>query len=246
MTIHSYDGNGTRKIEIFPGRNIEINNDYVRISLPPLSPVLSSAVLNGGYCQVSEILNLKVDQNYHGLKYNFSEPDDYLEEYARERGWGNPVTGMMTAAWMTSFRAFRRTECGANVAAIVTAGVSNAKRAGEPAEYRSLEAKPEKAGTVNIITLTDAVLSPAAMAEAIIVITEAKAAVFQDLNITNPLTGVPATGTGTDSVAIAAGTHGLENKYCGKHTLLGEMLAETLITALTASIKAWIVHRRQE
>ena len=110
---------------------MEITNDYVRISLPPLSPVLSSAVLNGGYCQAAEILNLKVDQNYLGLKYNFSEPDEYLEGYAAERGWGKPAVGMMTAAWMTSFRAACRSECGKHVAAIVTAGVSNAKRAGK-------------------------------------------------------------------------------------------------------------------
>ena len=95
---------------------------------------------------------------------------------------------------------------------------------------------PEKIGTVNIVAMTDAVLSPAAMAEAIIVTTEAKAAVFQDLNVLSYTNGALATGTGTDAVAIVSGTAGPENKFCGKHTLLGEMLATTLISALTDSL----------
>lgn len=210
--------------------------DHVRVSFPSPCRVLSSAVLNGGYTRADHILNMRVAKNHAGDQGPFESSETTLKRYCRQIGCTGETVGLMTAAGMDSFRQAVRREQGVEVAALVTAGISNARRAGDKADCRHLDDGPPAAGTINAIVLTNARLSPAALVEAVMVITEAKAAVLQELDIRNPVTGSLATGTGTDAAAVCSGPGPRQIRYCGKHTLLGEMLAATLIEALTASI----------
>jgi len=84
--------------------------------------------------------------------------------------------------------------------------------------------------------LTTAVLTAAAMIEAVITATEAKTAALQNLGIKSPVSQAPATGTGTDAIAIAGGRGPIKVQYCGKHVIFGEILAKLVIEAVTASI----------
>jgi len=145
--------------------------------------------------------------------------------------------GLMTAASMDSLRLVQATEQGVEIFVLVTAGLSNARRAGDYAEYREIGTPPNLAGTINIICLTTAVLTPAAMVEAVITATEAKSAALQNLGIQSPASQAPATGTGTDAVAIAGGHGSISVEYCGKHVIFGEILANLVIAAVTSSIK---------
>ena len=61
----------------------------------------------------------------------------------------------------------------------MTVGVTNAVRAGEP---RTLPAK-NRAGTINIILITNAALTVSAMVTAVQVITESKTAVLLDRRV---------------------------------------------------------------
>ncbi len=152
-------------------------------------------------------------------------------------GWKGVTVGMMTAADAESFRHVQRIEQGVKVSALVTAGITNARRAGDPADCRDMAAFAHANGTINIIILTDAMLTRAAMVEAVLMVTEAKCAALQNLDIRNPETGSLATGTGTDAVAIVNGRGPAEIRYCGKHVLFGEMLASTVMEALTSSLQ---------
>ena len=105
---------------------------------------------------------------------------------------------MMTSARMASFRSVHRSARGVEISVLVTAGISNARRAGDPAEHRVFDEAEIKPGTINVIILTNAVLTQAAQVEAVMVATEAKTAVLQDIGATSPVTGKMATGTGTD------------------------------------------------
>ena len=67
--------------------------------------------------------------------------------------------------------------------------------------------------------------------------TEAKAAALQNLEIISPVSNKTATGTGTDSIAIAADPIAEKVQYCGKHVVFGEVLARLVIEAITSSIK---------
>ena len=144
----------------------------------------------------------------------------------------------MTAASMDSFRLVQATEQGVEIIVLVTAGLSNARRAGDYAECREIGSPLYDAGTINIICLTTAVLTPAAQVEAVLTATEAKTAALQNLGIQSPVSGTPATGTGTDAIAVAGACgHGsIKVQYCGKHVIFGEILAKLVIEALTSSL----------
>lgn len=221
--------------EIIPD-TVEHTADHVHVGFSAPRPVLSSAVLNGGRVTADHILNLRVVKNRSGSKGPFEPSTVTLDKYGRRMGWNGTLVGMMTAADADSFRREDRTEQGATVTALVTAGISNARRAGDRAECRDMILAVPETGTINIIMLTDARLTEAAMVEAVLTVTEAKAAALQDLGVRNPETGSPATGTGTDAVAVVGGHGPVEIGYCGKHMLFGEMLASTVIRALTSSL----------
>ena len=216
---------------------IEHNTAHIHVQLTEHLMTLSSAVLNGGLVKADHILNLRVAKNCEGEK-GASEPSVVtLEKYSRMMDWKGVTVGMMTAADAESFRNVKRVEQKVEVRALVTAGITNARRAGDPADCRDMGVSAPANGTINIIILTDAILTPAAMVEAVSMVAEAKSAALQNLDIRNPETGSLATGTGTDAVAIVSGNGPSEIRYCGKHTLFGEMLAATVIEAITSSLQ---------
>jgi adenosylcobinamide amidohydrolase len=216
--------------------HIERNHAGVHVTFSSPCRVLSSAVLNGGFIEASHIFNMKVDKNPGGSTKIFDSSEKALASYCRNMGWEGNTVGMMTAANAESFSRVKRKEQGVEVTALVTAGISNARRAGDTADCGTIHMNAVEPGTVNIIMLTSARLTRTAMVEAVITVTEAKTAVFQNLDIRNPVTGSLATGTGTDAVAIASGPGPATVRFCGKHTLFGEMLASTVMEALTDSL----------
>ncbi|KAA3663930.1 MAG: hypothetical protein DWQ04_08330 [Chloroflexi bacterium] len=209
--------------------------DHVLVSLKRPCSVLSSAVLNGGWVQASHLLNMKVQQNFLGEQKVFPTPEETLIEYGKGLGINGRFVGMMTSAKMSSFRRVTKEAQGVTIDVLVTAGVSNAKRAGETAEYRMMGERVTNAGTINLILITNAKLTPAAMTEAVMVVTEAKTAVLAQLGIISPQTGAIATGTGTDAIAIVSGHGSTQIRFCGKHTLFGELAAQAVIEAIMQS-----------
>ena len=198
--------------------------------------VLSSAVLAGGRVRARHIVNLRVAKSSGIPPMRCAPPAETLCTYCRQQGWKGPIVGMMTAASMDSFRRADRREQGATVTTLVTAGISNAGRAGDPAVDRLLRQAHPEAGTVNIIVVTDALLTESAMVEAVMTVTEAKAAAFQNLDVRSTVSGGTATGTGTDAVAVVSGFGPAAVAFCGKHVVFGEMLADTTIRAISDSL----------
>lgn len=143
---------------------------------------------------------------------------------------------MMTAALMSSFQRVRMEAQGVWIEVLVTSGISNARRAGDRADYSFMNEKCAKLGTINILVVTNANLSDAGLVECIMMVAEAKAACLQDLNVISPVSKRVATGTGTDSTAIACGL-GPEIQYCGKHVLFGEILAKSVYSAIKESLE---------
>jgi adenosylcobinamide amidohydrolase len=199
--------------------------------------VLSSAVFNGGTCAASNILIMKVVDNHDGKKQVMENPENTLAKYCRKLQLGGTTVGMMTAASMDSFRLAFRSSQGVEVTAMVTAGISNARRAGDRADLRTIQADINPIGTINIIILTNASLSRAAMVESVMLATEAKTVAMRMLGIMSPVSGAIATGTGTDAIAVACGAGSETIRYCGKHLLFGEMLASAVIEATTTSLR---------
>ena len=219
------------------GALLEVTDNHIHIAFDSPTPVVSSAVLNGGALSANHILNLNIG-NLSGTGLNIQQPPNLtLAQYCRNRGWSGTTVGLMTAASMDSFRMVQATEQGVEIFVLVTSGLSNARRAGDYAEYRRIGNPQYNPGTINIICLTTAVLTQAAMIEAVITATEAKTAALQNLGIKSPVSEAPATGTGTDAIASACGHGSIKIQYCGKHVVFGEILANLVIEAVTSSIR---------
>jgi ABC-type Fe3+-hydroxamate transport system substrate-binding protein/adenosylcobinamide amidohydrolase len=118
------------------------------------------------------------------------------------------------------------------VHALVTAGVrSNAVRMSRDV------GKFYEPGTINILLLPNAGLSPRAMTRAIISATEAKTAALSDLDIRSSYRGrhYQATGTGTDNIIVAAGT-GTPISNTGGHSKMGELVARAVYQGVQKAI----------
>ncbi len=211
---------------------LDHTKNHVHITFPSPRPVISSAVLNGGFVEAGHIVNLKVPKR----SFSPEAPEVTLEKYCVEKGWHGTVVGMMTAASMDSFRMASESVQGVALTVFVTSGLSNPRRPGDRAENRQLGESSGAIGTINIIVATSAILTEPAMVEAVMVVTEAKAAVLQEAGIRSPVSGKTATGTGTDAIAVAGGAGPQTVRYCGKHVLFGEILGRLVMRTVAASI----------
>ncbi|UCF91981.1 MAG: adenosylcobinamide amidohydrolase [Desulfobacterales bacterium] len=211
--------------------------DHICVRFRKERTVLSSAVLNGGLLSAANIVIMKVKKNLGEPEQNFENPAETLSKYSESILLKGTTVGMMTAASMDSFRQTTRSFQGVDFTAIVTAGISNARCAGDSADWQKLQFTVPATGTINIILIANAPLSRAAMVEAVMVATEAKTLALRELGVKSPVSGTIATGTGTDAIAVASGIGPAEISYCGKHVPCGEMLASAVIEALINALK---------
>ncbi|GJL62563.1 MAG: hypothetical protein NPIRA04_12170 [Nitrospirales bacterium] len=187
--------------------------------------VISSAVHGGGIVYAHGILNHQVimqNSAANDLSHE-KDPIRYLGELAKHLGIHGRCVGLMTAVDMRCL-VLRRVEAGGLwIEGFFTVGVTNAVRAGDSI-LTQLPQNPEiKIGTINIILMTNARLSSAAMVCAVGVATESKTAMLFSEDIKNMSGTHVATGTGTDVVAVVSG-QGPFCRFSGTHTKIGELL----------------------
>ena len=159
------------------------------------------------------------------------------EKIAKDLGLKREEVALMsTAADMDNLAVVTKVFKPFVVTALVTAGAkTNAQRTGVD-EGTYIEGDEPK-GTVNVLILTNARLTDGAMARALITITEAKTAAFEDLRIPSSYTKtVQATGTGTDSIIIASGTTGPKVTYTGGHNRIGELIGKAVYEAVIEAL----------
>lgn len=200
--------------------------EALRVQSGEMLTILSSAFLGGGFRRARHIVNAKVAEDYCS-----DAPAADLRAIAGRCGVHEAFVGLLTAVPLRKARIAFVEEDGLRVAALVTAGVSNASSAGITPPYA---AGP---GTINIILLLDAKLTRAAMVNAVITATEAKCAVLHAMDIRTS-DGALATGTSTDTVTVAATGRGLAQPYAGPATVLGWSIAKTVRQAVRESLLA--------
>lgn len=216
-----------------PGLNIDISHseDYALLDFSQPVRTLSSALYNGGRRELSHALNMKVHHNKSDDYEGYEHPHVSLKKKADELGIRGDFAGMMTSASMKSFRVKSIVEDELAVFCCLTAGLTNARAPGDKADFRELDAHRAGNGTINIIAGTNAFLTESALAEALMIVTEARCSSVMKFAVKSKVSQMTATGTGTDSHLIFSG-YGPEIHFCGKHTLLGEMLARAVIDPL--------------
>lgn len=205
------------------GVSVRVDAEAVHVSSARPLAMLSSAVLGGGFREAGEIINVHVHKDYDG-----AQPEEDLAAFAARRGAGTDVVGLMTAAETQFACTEAASRDGLTVAAVVSMGLSNVASAGitPPAAPQ-----PDTPGTINAIILVDGRLAPAAMVNAVITVTEAKALALAQWDVRTQ-EGEPAAGTSTDSVVVACTGAGAELRYAGPATPVGWLIARTVRAAI--------------
>lgn len=218
------------------------------IDLGGLKRVLSSAPQGGGLQSARYILNHQVEphpvSNRLAQTQRWSDPARYLIRVSSTLGVKGHALVLMTAVPMKRLVISRERSGHIWVECFATVGVTNAVRAGEWPKRQTGEQPAPGAGTINVILITNACLSGAALVGAVQVATESKTGVLRDHAVAS-WTGEPgATGTGTDAVVIACGLRGQGawHRYSGTHTVLGAMIGRVVSDCVSrgmARTKPW-------
>jgi len=186
--------------------------------------ILSSALLKGGLVEANGIINVQVPEG-SGKDIDdmhWMGPEKFLFDGANQLGLPkDQVVGLMTAAKMSNLVTSVEKYGDVSLAVFVTAGATVAVAAGEAAASKC---ELRKVGTINIIVVVDGNLTDGSMVEIIKTATEAKTVAIRELDIRSRFSGDLATGTLTDSVAVACTKKGTPIQYAGTFTLIGELI----------------------
>jgi adenosylcobinamide amidohydrolase len=168
----------------------------------------------------------------------------YHDVVCAEIGLPSSDTAVMgTAANMNYAAIVTAADGDLQVTAAVTAGVEgNATTAGEPATWREtatgFQKVPAYAGTINTILLINHPLTVAALARAVVTMTEGKTAALQRLAVPSTLHIDLATGTGTDQYCLAAPVAGpLTLTSTSPHNVLGELIGRAARDATLEALR---------
>ena len=144
------------------------------------------------------------------------------------------VVGMATAVEMKHLVRVSMQSGVARVACFATVGCGNALSVADPASVAIEEPAPTL-HTINMILTVEPGLSDAAMVEAVQIATEGRVRALYENGIKSCRSGLLATGTGTDCIAIVSLGDGVK-RYCGKHTTLGELIGCAAYTSVAKGL----------
>ena len=209
--------------------SIECRDGFLAVHLPETFTVVSWAVLGGPRARVGQVVWHQV--THKDLPPQI-DPGRYLAEKLQEAGFSDAV-GFMTSHPVTDYIDVSKHRQGLSVQCVATVGLSNALRVGDP------PLSGESIGTINILCILSMPLSQNALSEALAIVGEAKTAACLDHGVQSPVSGLPATGTGTDYLAVAAQESTVGARYAGKHTVLGYLIGDAVYQAMIEGIGKW-------
>ena len=241
---------------------------YVLRLADPYS-LLSSAPLGEGFLESRWVLSLEVTPDA-----DISCPQEYLLDRAEGFGVppDEPFIGLLTAVRHWDLQLCVRSEGGVTVATLATAGVSNASSPRQrdiplhpaatpippPLHPATAPIPPPSAdgtsagtvvsitpGTINLVTLIDADLSPGALVRASTMVTEAKTLALVEAGVITR-NGSVATGTSTDVTVVGHSGQGVRFDYAGSPTLVGWLVAATAHEAVSRGISAYIKRKQAD
>ena len=228
--IHSYIKDNSIIVEFSDNRN-----------------AVTTSWLNGGYIEgVSSIFNhsLSSEDLMFMENHDFSE---FLSAKSKQLGLDNKSSsGLVTTASMKSYGLSIKKYKKLEVMAIVTAGVRyNGASAGdlasfyeEDGEYFTLDGSlAPKSGTINTFVIINSKLNESSLLLAMMTAIEAKSVTLRNLVVPSFYSEELATGTGTDGILVVSkldSDNFVDN--AGKHSKLGELIANTVIEATKISL----------
>jgi len=107
------------------GVEIETDGEGVVVRFDRLLPVVSSAVVGGGFALARAVVNVHVPKSFR-----CDAAERVLGDFVRRRAIAFPYIGLLTAAWTQNAEVVTATADGLTATAVVTVGLSNAIGAG--------------------------------------------------------------------------------------------------------------------
>ena len=206
-----------------PGAALDWGVEHYLVSLERPYQILSSAPVGEGLVETRWIISQQVSADAALL-----EPESCLREAGRL--WGIPqgesFVGLLTAVSHRDLQIYTLEESGVTVTTLVTAGVDHGS---SPLEKQvSSHGEPiqqglgpvSRPGTINIVTLVDADLTPGALVRASTVATEAKTLALVEAGL-KTRRGHVTTGTPTDVTVVGHSGRGNHYQYAGSATVVG-------------------------
>ncbi len=205
-------------------------------TLPAPEQILSWAVVGGGRAVSQHVAWYQVMDDELRPPVDAAE---FFQARLAERGLEGAV-GLLTSASLDRHAVVQRSYGGVAATAVVTVGMGNALCIGdEPGASGRI-------GTINILCRTSLPLSAEAGMEAMSLVTEARTAAVLDSGVLSRRSARPATGTGTDCIAVASPLARAGQRYAGKHTALGHVVGAAVFEAVAQSLAAWQLAQRQD
>ena len=172
-------------------------------------------------------------------------PAAYHATVCREMGVDPDATALMGTAANMAYAVHREaTFDDLRVDVFATAGVAgNAARAGDPAAWTETDdgwqRAAARAGTINTLLLLGCPVTPAALARAVVTMTEAKSAALSELAVPSRYSPTIATGTGTDQFCVAAPLDPTRppKTSTGPHAKLGEIIGVAVRDAIKEALR---------
>ena len=209
--------------------DFQVSPQFVKLAVKQPLKTISSAVHNAGLGWYDTFLNRVVPVDY-AIENVYKETETFL----RDGGFGltNTVV-MMTAVQPEQVVIDMFSQGGIEVIVAVTAGVGNAV---DVSKSYLREERPY-IGTINTWLIINGKLTDEAFYQAMMTVTEAKAKALADAQVLDKLSNTIATGTGTDSVLVAATQTGQQFQYAGTITQLGKLIGRSVYEVTLKAIE---------
>ena len=158
------------------------------------------------------VMNAQVPSDYAR-----TDIDAHLDELARDLGLGGDGVGFLTAAAVERFASAQDGE----VEVFATVGLQHPTWAAAEVECSD----GATVGTINVVAFLPTRLDHAAMVNAAMTVTEAKAQACGDL-------GIAGTGTASDALCILTPLNGPVERFAGPRSVVGSGLARAVHRAV--------------
>lgn len=207
---------------------------FVKFQADAPLKVVSSAVHNAGMGWYETFVNRCVN-----LDYDCQDVKQETQQFLRNEKLAPTNTVVMITAVQPEHVVIE-TFLDGRVIVAVTAGVGNAVDVTKTYERNDTY----HAGTINTWVIINGKLSDEAFYQAMITATEAKTKALVQENVIDTRTGTIATGTGTDSLLIAATQQGEEIPYAGPITEIGKWIGRGVFETTVKAIMKYNIEKK--
>jgi adenosylcobinamide amidohydrolase len=192
---------------------------------------LSWAIVNGGRIRTDSVVWREVRIGELGPGVDASA---VLQETLAQVGAPRAV-GLLTGRDVRRYEIERVERDGVVADCLATVGLGNLLAVGDPAAPVRAAA-----GTINLLCRVSVGLTEEALVEASAIAAEARTAAVLAAGLRSPLSGRPATGTGTVCIVVAAPTSVGADRFAGKHTACGSAIGAAVFGAVARGVARWL------